>query len=377
MAKRPTRGAALVGASRLAVEAVHGITALVEAVHMQVLHKAVGSSAARPVAAVTTLVYRSVHGVTRALGGGIDALLGRLEPALAEPWEGRDALLAALNGVLGDRLARTNNPLAIPMSLRVAGAPGPRIVVLAHGLCMNDQQWARGGEGHGAALARERGYTAVYLHYNTGLHISENGRALAAQLQALVDGWPVPVEEIAIVGHSMGGLVARSAIAFAEAAGDNWRTRLRTLVTLGSPHHGAPLERGGNWVHHVLELNAYSAPFARLAKLRSAGITDLRHGSVCDADWQAGDRFAHGAALPAVLALPDGVRCYALAGRIGAHVGDGLVPVDSALGKHDDPARCLHFSGEALLDGVDHLDLLSAPAVCAQLLAWLQRARGG
>ena len=373
MAKRPTRGAALVGASRLAVEAVHGITALVEAVHMQVLQKGVGTPVARPVAAVTTLVYRSVHGVTRALGGGIDALLGRLEPALAEPWEGRDALLSALNGVLGDRLARTSNPLAIPMSLRVDGAPGPRIVVLAHGLCMNDQQWARGGDGHGAALARERGYTAVYLHYNTGLHISENGRALAAQLQALVDGWPVPVEEIAIVGHSMGGLVARSAIGFADAdaTGDSWRTRLRTLVALGSPHHGAPLERGGNWVHHVLELNAYSAPFARLAKLRSAGITDLRHGSVCDADWHNGDRFAHGAALPAMLALPAGVRCYAVAGRIGALVGDGLVPVDSALGRHADAARCLRFNGEALLSDVDHLDLLSSPAVRAQLLAWL------
>jgi pimeloyl-ACP methyl ester carboxylesterase len=368
VAKRP-HAADLLGASCLAVEAVAGVTELVEAVHMNVLHRAIGTPAVRPVSGITSFVYRSIKGVTRLVGGSIDALLAPLVPILGEQeaWQGRDAVLAALNGVLGDRLFETANPLAIPMTLRVAGAVSPRILVLAHGLCMNDKQWLRDGVDHGATLARERGLTPVYLHYNTGRHISLNAREFAARLQELVDGWPVPVEGITIVAHSMGGLVARGACALSPA----WLDRLQALVCLGTPHHGAPLERGGNWINVLTELNAYSAPFAKLARIRSAGITDLRHGSVSDADWQGRDRFAHGAPLPAVPPLPAGVRCYAIAATVGKWGSDGLVPRESALGQHADRARCLHFSGTALVEETNHMALLSSPEVERQLLAWL------
>lgn len=385
MPSKPTRGADLIGASRLAVEAVAGVTELVEAVHMTVLNKAIGTPAVKPIAGVTALVYRGVKGVTRLVGGGLDMVLERLQPLLAEPgWSGRDALVSALNGVLGDRLALAGNPFAIPMQIRRGGQPlaagevGARIVVLVHGLCMNDLQWAREGEGHGAAIERERGYTAVYLHYNSGRHISENGRQFAAQLQALVDGWPLPVEELVIVGHSMGGLVARSACHYGALAGHGWLGKLSKMAFLGSPHHGAPLERGGNWVHLLTDLSAYSAPFSRLAKVRSSGITDLRHGSLLDEDWREKDRFAHGGALPAFLPLPDGVQCLAVAGTVGEEegsvadrlAGDGLVPIASALGEHADPDRCLAVE-KMLVARTNHMQLLSSDEVRGRLLAWL------
>lgn len=376
MAAKPTVGADLLGASRLALEAVAGVTDLVEAVHMNVLNKAIGTPAIRPVAGVTSLVYRSVKGATRLVGGGLDAVLGRLAPVLGAPpeWAGREALVAAVNGVLGDRLAASGNPLAIPMRLRVVGPASGRIVLLAHGLCMNDLQWQRDGHDHGAMLARERGYTPVYLHYNSGRHISENGRELARELQTMIDSWPVAVDELLIVAHSMGGLVARSACHAAQEEGLNWPGLLRKMAFLGTPHHGAPLERGGNWVHLATDLSAYSAPFSRLAKIRSAGITDLRHGSVLDEDWAGQDRFAHGAPLPAVVPPPAATACLAIAATVARDDGglgsDGLVPLASGLGQHPDAQRCLRFDTVVVYQ-TNHMQLLSSADVAARLLAWL------
>ena len=381
MTAKRSHAADLLGVSRLAVEAVAGVTDLVEAVHMNVLERAIGTPAVRPVAGVTRLVYRGVRGVTRLVGGSLDAVLAPLVPVLGQQndWNGRDALLAAINGVLGDHLEQVANPLAIRMSLRAQADASPRIVVLAHGLCMNDRQWLHDGVDHGAMLHQERAYTPVYLHYNSGRHISVNGREFARRLQELVDTWPVPVAQLVIVGHSMGGLVARSACVAAEEEGLAWLPLLSKMVFLGSPHHGAPLEKGGNWINFITDLNAYSAPFSRLAKIRSAGITDLRHGSVLDADWRGRDRFAHAGAPAAMPALPAHVRCYALAGTFGSTqgsladrvAGDGLVPLASALGQHADPARTLRFAGHAVLTETSHMALLSSPAVRERLLAWL------
>ncbi|KQV79199.1 permease [Massilia sp. Root351] len=391
-----SRVADLIGATRLAASAVGGVAELAETLHMAVLGN-IAAPVGRPLARASALVYRSVRGVAGLAGGGLERTLARLQPLLGERsgWSGREAVLAALNGVLGDQLARDNNPLAIPMQLRRAGvllalpdAPGAaatawssRVLVLAHGLCMNDLQWRRNSHDHGALLERERGYTPVYLHYNTGRHISENGDEFAHKLEALLAQWPVPVAELVIVGHSMGGLVARSACHYGAQAGHRWLARLSKLVFLGSPHHGAPLERGGNWVHLLTELTPYTAPFTRLAKLRSAGITDLRHGSLLDDDWAGRDRFAHGGAPPAPVPLPAGVACYAVAATIGKDAdqlsgrlaGDGLVPLASALGRHPDPQRSLDIPAErqATVYGVNHMELLDAPQVAMHLLAWL------
>jgi pimeloyl-ACP methyl ester carboxylesterase len=264
-------------------------------------------------------------------------------------------------------------------------APSGHLLLLVHGLCMNDLAWRRNGGDHGDVLARQLQASRIDVHYNTGLHISTNGHALAQLLDALVAAWPVQVQQITIVGHSMGGLVARSAHHAAQSAGLRWAGTLRNLVFLGTPHHGAPLERGGNWIDLLLEQTPYTEPFARLGKIRSAGITDLRHGLVLDQQWQGRDRFAGRGLPPAGVPLPQGVRCFTVAATTGASddrlrhrlLGDGLVRVPSALGEHPDPRRALAFPpGHSwIARRCSHLDLLGSDAVCRQMLAWLAPER--
>lgn len=389
------------GGSRLAVDAVTGITDLVQTLHGTIARGPLalaGPRAGGAVAGVTALVYDSVRGITRAVGSGIDRALDAVAPALGqiESSPRREALLAALNGVLGDYLAATGNPLVIPMRLRRNGlpllparasldaafpAPSGHLLLLVHGLCMNDLAWQRNGHDHGAALARQLHASRIDLHYNTGLHISTNGHALAQLLDALVAAWPVEVQQITIVAHSMGGLVARSAHHVAQSEGLAWADRLRNLVCLGTPHHGAPLERGGHWIDLLLEQTPYTAPFARLGKIRSAGITDLRHGLVLDQEWQGRDRFAGRAPPRLGVPLPAGVRCFTVAATTGVSddrlrhrlLGDGLVPVPSALGQHRNPRLALAFPPQHrwIATRCSHLDLLSSDAVCRQMLSWL------
>ncbi len=381
----PSRSADLRGAVRLATDATAGLAGLVEAMHERIARLPGGKPPAQAgrTTGITGLVYKTVRGVTRVAGGGIDALLGLLAPVLGTGKGGpeREAIVAALNGVLGDYLVTTGNPLATPMSLRVAGPVTGRVVILAHGLCMNDLQWQRSGHDHGAALHRDLGYTPVYLRYNTGQHISVNARALAAQLQGLLATWPAPVQRLVLLGHSMGGLVSRGAVHYATQAGLSWPGQLSDMVFLGSPHHGAPLERAGNWVDIVLGATPYAAPFARLGKVRSAGITDLRHGNLLDEDWLGRDRFARTADRRQHVPLPAGVRCFTAAATAGGKagdvkdrlLGDGLVPLASALGRHADAARTLAFakSRQKTFTGVNHLELLNDAAVYQQLRRWL------
>ncbi len=389
------------GYSRLAIDATLGLARLVETMHHNIsrMPGPIGKHTREPTKGITGLVYRTIQGTTRLVGSGIDALLAQLVPLLdqkpASSSGQREAVLAALNGVLGDHLAASANPLAIPMQLRRNGhpltltspdlaasipKPSGKILVLLHGLCMNDLKWRRHGHDHGEALGRAAGFTPVYLHYNSGQHVSGNGHGFADIMEALLHEWPVPVEKLVIIGHSMGGLVARSACHYARLAGHKWLTHLRQMVFLGTPHQGAPLERGGNWVNVILELSPYTAALASLAKIRSAGITDLRHGSILDEDWQHGDRFAHSRKKIPV-PLPEGVDCYAIGVSIakapvdsgGPSMGDGLIPIRSALGQHTDKRQRLNIpeSQQWVGYGMHHLDLLDNAEVYAQLRKWL------
>jgi pimeloyl-ACP methyl ester carboxylesterase len=395
--RQRSHGDDLRGASRLAVEATRGVMALVEELHATIASGPVvlGRPLEVPARAITGLVYGGIRGVTGVVGKGLDVALQALAPTLGEsaPGPEREALLAAINGVLGDYLVETGNPLAISMRLRSGGRPlelergslaaafpgaTGKVLVLVHGSAMNDLQWRRLGHDHGAALARDLGYTPVYLHYNSGLHVSTNGEQLSALLEALVAAWPVKVESVTLLGHSMGGLVARSACHAAEAAGHAWRGSLAALVCLGTPHHGAPLERGGNWIDTLLAVSRYSAPFAMLGKIRSAGVTDLRFGNVLDAHWRGRDRFELGRDPRSALRLPDGVACYAVAATTAnadaARLpGDGLVPLASALGRHSRPELTLAFPAEHqwVGYGMGHLELLSRPEVYQTLVRWL------
>ncbi|HXZ50063.1 MAG TPA: alpha/beta hydrolase [Usitatibacter sp.] len=388
------------GFHRLASDATVGLTDVVEAMHHAIASTSpiFGESPEGRTSGITGTVYGSVRGVARLVGGGVDALLGMLAPLVTDTpsSQEREAVLAALNGVLGDYLAASANPLAIAMALRAPGGvplaiardalaaafpePERKLLVLAHGLCMNDLEWNRSGHDHGASLSRDLGYAPIYLHYNTGRHISTNGREFADLMETLLREWPHPVERLAIVGHSMGGLVARSACHYATLAGHAWPGRLNDLVFLGTPHLGVPLARAGAWADLVVEISPYTKPFARLARIRSAGIHDLRYADLRDEDWQR--RATPGGRVPrSRLPLPRGVRCYAAAASTQARPasrgakarGDGLVPLDSALGRHRDPSVDLGLpeTRRWVGYGMGHFDLLSRAEVYARIRHWL------
>lgn len=385
-ALRQVRWSDVRGLHRLANDATLGVVGIVEAMHHTILRIAppVGAAPAGRTRGITGLVYRSIGGVTRLVGAGVDAVLAQMPAASGEApaSPARDAALAALNGVLGDHLAATANPLALPMRVLyratslepdrdalAAALPAatPHVVLLVHGLCMGPAQWSRHGHDHGAALARDLGAVPLYLHYNTGRHISENGRELATVLDRLLRAWPHPIARLTIVGHSMGGLVARSACHYAHEAGHAWLHALECMVFLGTPHQGAPLERLGTLADGLLEVSPYAAPFARLGKTRSAGVRDLGHSALRDEDWQRAER---GRARASLVPLPAHVRAYALAAcqrgdasRAARLWGDGLVPVASALGNSSNPARALGLppARQRALRGLGHFDLLDHP----------------
>jgi hypothetical protein len=344
------------GLGKLAVDATTGVADLVQA-----MHGAVGGAPARLLSAPA---YASIRGITSFVGLTLDHALALLAPLVQEgtPSPERELVVAVLNGVLGDYLADTKNPLAIPMRLlRAESAPAKReIVIFVHGSSMNRRAWQS---------APDLGYSAAHLEYNSGLHVSTNGRTFDALLETLVAEWPVPVEAIAIVAHSMGGLLTRSACYYADTAKRAWREKLRAIVFLGTPHHGAPLERAGNWLETLLEVTRYSAPFARLGRIRSAGVTDLRFGNVIDEHWHGGNRFERRTDGRTPVPLPRDVACYAIAAT-----NDGLVPLASAMGEHRDPALTLDLppAHRFVATDVGHVGMLHSAEVWERIARWLR-----
>ncbi len=310
--------------------------------------------------------------------------------------------LGALNGAFGDALVRSGSELALPMTVRshgreltvepedlaedLAGAT-PRLVLLAHGLCKSDRAWRPSARGLRAgrvdvarALEADLGWTALHLRYNSGLHVSDNGRRLAGLLDDLVAAWPGELTEIALIGHSMGGLVVRSACHYGEADGRAWTRSLRHVICLGTPHLGAPLEKGTNAVAWALARFPEARPFADLLNARSSGIKDLRFGACVDEDWGGADPDALLWNRCRDIPFLPSVRYRSIAGGLsgpaGRVLGDLLVPSASASGRGR--RRRLAFGEDDLvvLPGISHLRLVDSPLVYEQLRAWLGEPRG-
>jgi pimeloyl-ACP methyl ester carboxylesterase len=283
--------------------------------------------------------------------------------------------------------------LAQPMAVRVAGAavrlepdavaaafpdPTPCVAVFLHGLMETEFSWGA-PDTYGARLRRDLGYTPVYVRYNSGLHVSQNGRCLSELMDELVDAWPVEVERVALVGHSTGGLVARSACHCGAEEGAGWVKRVKQSVSLGTPHMGAPLEHAVHYLSAGLARLPETRPLANFFRRRSGGIRDLRQGSLVDEDWRDRDPDALRAAACAEVPLLEGAtHCFISATvtrsdrhPLGRLIGDTFVLKPSATGRSR--TRRVPFEDEfgMHLGGAHHFALLNHPAVYAQLRAWL------
>src|SRR3954468_17817651 len=358
-------------------------------------------------------IVGALAGGTTAVGRTAETLVGlrpRSErPLSANPFGGFG--LSVLNGLIGDRLEREASPLQEPMSVRVDGLPVrpeadalavafpaamPRLVVFVHGLMGNELGWRlRGGHGrrppaagpppggggrrHGARRGGGRGGPPSYVPYNSGRHISENGRSLADLLDAVVGAWPLEVGEVALVGHSMGGLVARSAGYHAAQENAAWVRHVRRVVSLGSPHMGAPLEQAAHMGAYAFGLLPETRMMSTFLRRRSSGIRDLRQGSLGDEDWRDRDPEALRAAACQEIPLLEGAtHCFVSATvtrsarhPVGRVVGDTLVLTPSASGRSR--TRKLGFEDEHGLHvgATNHIALLNHPAVYGKLREWL------
>ncbi len=391
----------------LAFEDLRAFPGAIRDMHLGIAERAfqgVGP-AARPVQTIHDALSRSAYsaistGAAR-LGLAADTAIETHTVGQAVPLSTTrrgSVLIGAINGLIGDRLERSGSDLHEPASVRVNGEavaldtasvtsafPGAtgRLVVFLHGLMGNEFYWewssADPGDTYGSRLASDLGCTPVYLRYNTGLHISANGLAVATLLEDLVRAWPVEVQDIALVGHSMGGLIARSACHQGSESGLGWTGQVRHVVSLGTPHLGVPLEQYA----HVAAEALYTLPETRMLgaflRRRSAGIRDLRHGSLVDEDWRDRDPNAlRSAAVKEVPLLPGAMHCFVSATitrsprhPLGRVLGDILVLTPSATGRGRTRRIPFHAEHGHHVSPAHHFALLNHPEVYERLREWL------
>ena len=333
---------------------------------------------------ISKVVYGSISGSLRAGSAGLRAA-GRagLGARLEDSSQGR-VVSAVVNGLIGDRLRDEGSAFAFDMAPRVGGRDvaldaeslrsayplaGPKVVFFLHGLVENEEYWHRAPrpkrenpvrESYGDRLV-EDGWTPVYLRVNTGLPIAENGVALAALVQRLVEAWPTDVRRIALVGHSMGGLIARAASAVATDSAHPWTELVTDVVCLGTPHLGAPLERVVTKGVDALGRLPESAPFGRILEYRSVGILDLRHGLARDVQ-----------NLPHARYRLVGATLTRSSGSVAsATIGDLLVPYASAMGRRRGGEEMFPGAETLHVPCADHFDLLNHDDVHAALRGWL------
>jgi pimeloyl-ACP methyl ester carboxylesterase len=450
----------LSGLCQLSTDAIHKTTQVVEAQHSRldilstVLFTDRGTDKVRnPIAA---MIYDSIYNINSFVGNSLEYIVLQLEPLLESSQENYNGIptttttphrieivIAILNGIVGDYLHSQDNPLQIHMQWRslssdtinkdedddeVKGRQKQQTMqktmqqrkkkhylLLIHGSCASPHDWWQQGHNHGIALAAalRNNMEPLFLHYNTGLHISENGKLLSQCIQQLVneveekdDSSSSDMIRISIIGHSMGGLVARSACYYATqqdgVSSSSWIQHLHHLITLGTPHHGAILEQGGKLVDSVLGAHRFTEPISWLTKIRSAGVLDLGYGNIRDEDWsydrenydnneedkENSQRKNRAAFIDnrQPTPLPSKVRCLAIAAVLGDANSssnrllgtllrtDGLVTEASALGigNSNNPELNLVFDTTSTIYNLGHLGLLSSQDVYRTILCFLE-----
>jgi pimeloyl-ACP methyl ester carboxylesterase len=398
----------------LAGEASSVVTRLVRGMHAGIAGRVFGSIG--PSSAPTGTIH---DGLTHVIYGGVDRGIRRATRAVAavagEIWgdDGHQALetrigpaaaIAAVNGIYGDQLTERDNPLAGAMTIRHHGKPvalsteslsaefptaTDRVAVFIHGWCLTERSWSRrpreGLENehtrsYGQRLHEDLGFSPVQVRYNTGLHISVNGRTLAEILDQLYAQWPVPIAELVLVGHSMGGLVARSACHYGAQQQHDWTGAVSHVVCLGSPHLGADLEKGVNIASWALARLPETRAISAFLNSRSDGVKDLRFGACLDEDWREADpdEFLRDRCTDAPF-LPHATYHFVASTvappLLGMIAGDHLVRSRSAAGRGKSRRIPFDAAQGLTLTGLNHFDLLNHPLVYAKLRDWLAPSR--
>ncbi len=412
----------------LAFDLVEETTNLVERTHDAVIERSVrrfvpSETLENPVRVVTgiqTAISGGVFGSIRLINGmarlTVNAAADVAEVGLDQVFESEDSdlatlprlktagtaslyadyLEASLNGFWGDSLNQNRSLLDLGMTLRQEGrdvpttsealaaafpSPTNKICVFVHGLAATERLWSLSSQEYygdpdvtfGTRIHADLGFTPIYLRYNTGRHISENGRALASLLTEVLEAYPAPVEEITLIGHSMGGLVARSAAHYARENDEPWVSHLRHVACIGSPHLGAPLEKAVSLLTRALgSVDSAGAQVpAELLNSRSAGVKDLRYGYTVDEEWVGMDADETSANNRRNVPFVEGVGYYFLAATfwrdsdhpLGWLLGDLMVRLPSASGMALEPGRRIPFDKGRVFPGMTHLHIANHPDV--------------
>jgi triacylglycerol lipase len=301
--------------------------------------------------------------------------------------------ISALSAWFGDYLSQTDNGLQQPMALyrdnrpvapeKVVAPPTGKVCVLVHGLGCNESLWTfpapHEGGGYGELLERRCGYMPLYLRFNTGLRVSKNGRQLADLLDLFCAHHDAAVTELLLIGHSVGGLVIRSACHQGSEKGLDWVSRVRHVVYLGSPHLGAPLEKATNVATNVLGRFDTTATrvISDVLNTRSAGVKDLRFGNLVDRDWldYDPDELMNNRRVPIPWLAT--ARHHLAVGEALAGVGtfgDAMVGEESAAGRaHASQPGAPGGSDVQVIPGLDHLALARHPAVYEHIERWVKQ----
>jgi triacylglycerol lipase len=304
-----------------------------------------------------------------------------------------------LNGIVGDTLEENVNSMSLKMQFYKGGKPiiltkdeikkihpkpSSKICILVHGLASDELMWnfPKSKENYGKLLEKDFGYTSFYLRYNSGLHISENGKNLSLLIHTLFKNYPTTIKELILIGHSMGGLVIRSACYYGDKQNVTWIYKIKKIFFLGSPHLGAPLEKFGNVVTNILE--KIPNPFTKITKnvinLRSAGIKDLRYGYLLDEDWKGKDPDTLLKNSKNVVPLLEGVDYFIISGTVtddpesifSIWFGDAMVRKQSALGRDRTGLHTLPIpeTNHKEFPGIAHIALMNEPKIYDQIKEW-------
>lgn len=400
----PSQADFMEGLSQLATSSVTGVAEIVQEIHRDIFLQYFSLTRRQANFIWENGITKRIYGLTQQImqqyGKGLAISLrglNRYFPVLHEkPLTPMMHFIAnALNGVLGDHMLQSQNPLALPMVMYdrygqlQRGELSGRVVILIHGLCMNHLSWAP-GESSGLGehiLYHQQQANVLYLNYNTGRRISSNGRSFSNLLEKLISNNP-RITEIDLIGHSMGGLVSRSALFYGKQSTCKWIDYVENLVCIGSPHQGAVLERLGFMLQEKVGKIPFASVLAQLGNLRSAGIIDLRHGSVRDDDWEHLEaRIGQMDDCRKPAPLPSRIKTYLIAGTLEREssssktleaIGDYLVSVKSALGDHPHPQFRLKVPEDhkAVFYGLNHMEIQYHPKVREQIIAWVYSDTG-